>query len=138
LTLQVCERIRFLVGVNLLVIVLNVAISLLLVQRYGAIGVALANMVALVVQNLLNQWALRRALGTAFIDRSCARCYLVIVLATAALWLFRELVHPSLVMCLLAAAAASLLVLLAGRRAIELGGTFPELLRLPGIRRFVR
>jgi hypothetical protein len=41
-------------------------------------------------------------------------------------------------MCLLAAAAASLLVLLAGRGAIELGETFPELLRLPGIRRFVR
>jgi O-antigen/teichoic acid export membrane protein len=138
LTLQVCERIRFLVGVNLLVTVLNVAICLLLVQRYGAIGVALANMVALVVQNLLNQWALRRALKTAFIDRSCARCYLVIVLAIAALWLFRELVHPSLVTCLLAAAVASLLVLLAGRGAIELGGTFPELLRLPGIRRFVR
>jgi O-antigen/teichoic acid export membrane protein len=132
--LQVCERVRFLVGVNASVAVLNVAMSLLLVQRYGAVGIAAANMAALVAQNLLKQWGLRRTLDTPFIDRSCVRCYLVIVLAAAGLWLFRELADPGLAVCLLAAAVASFLVLLSSRGTVELGETFPELRRLPGMR----
>ncbi len=135
--LQVCQRIRFLVCVNAFVAVLNVALSLVLVQVYGAVGIAAANMTALVTQNLLAQWALRRALDTAFIDRSYLRCYVAIVLAAAAVWVFRELVDPGLAFSLVAAAVASFLVLLVSRDAIQLGETFPELRRLPGIRRLV-
>lgn len=137
-TLQVCERIRFLVVVNVLVAALNIGLSLLLVQKYGAVGVAAANLAALVVQNLVNQWALRRAIGTTFIDRSAVRCYAVIFACAVALWVFQVLVHPPLVVGVAAAAVASLLVLLAGRSAIELGDTFPELQRMPMLRWLVR
>ena len=61
--LQVCERVRFLVGVNASAAVLNVAMSLLLVQRYGAVGIAAANLTALVVQNLLKQWGATASAG---------------------------------------------------------------------------
>lgn len=137
-TLQVCERIRFLVGVNVAVAVLNVAISLVLVQRYAAVGVAIANLSALVAQNLINQWVLRRAIGTAFIDRSCLRSYLAILGSAAALWAFQVLVEPGLVLALAAAVCASLVVLVASRRAIELGDTFPELGKIPVVRWLVR
>jgi O-antigen/teichoic acid export membrane protein len=137
-TLQVCERIRYLVGVNAFVAVLNVGVSFALVRPLGAVGIATANLVALVVQNLLNQLALRRALGTAFIDRSCIRCYLAIVAAAAGLWAFRELADPGLVASILAAAVASVLVLAASRRAMELGETFPELRRVPLLRLMIR
>jgi O-antigen/teichoic acid export membrane protein len=137
-TLQVCERIRFLVGVNVFVAVLNVGLSLLLAPEYGAIGVAAANLGALVVQNVVNQWALRRSLGTGFIDRSCARAYLVILACAVTLWVFQSLVDPGLVIGLAAAAVASLVVLLAGRSAIDLGDTFPELQRVPVVRWLVR
>lgn len=137
-TLQVCERIRFLVGVNVFVAALNIALSLLLVQRYGAVGIAAANLGALVVQNLLNQWALRRSIATSFIDRSCVQCYLVIAACAVALWVFQALVDPGLVLGLVAATAASVVVLLAGRSAIELDDTFPELRRVPVVRWLVR
>ena len=62
------------------------------------------------------------------------RCYLVIVLAAAGLWLFRELAAPGLALSLLAVAVASFLVLLSSRGTVELGENFPELRRLPGMR----
>jgi O-antigen/teichoic acid export membrane protein len=117
---------------------LNIGLSLLLVQRYGAVGIATAGLTTLVVQNVVNQWALRRAIRTAFIDRSCVRLYLVIVAGAAGLWAFQALVEPGLVIGLVAAAVASFVVLLAGRGAIELGDTFPELRRVPVLRLLVR
>ncbi len=137
-TLQVCERIRFLVGVNVAMTALNLTLSLLLVHRYGGMGVAIANLAALVVQNVLNQWALRKTIGTSLIDRRCRRCYLVILLAAAALWTFQVLVEPGLVLALAAAALASLLVLVLSRDAIELGESFPELRRIRVLRWLVR
>ena len=137
-TLQVCERIRFLVIVNVLVAALNIGLSLLLVQKYGAVGVAAANLAALVVQNVVNQWALRRAIGTTFIDRGAVRCYAVIFACAVALWVFQVLVQPPLIVGVAVAAVASFLVLLAGRSAIELGDTFPELQRMPMLRWLVR
>jgi O-antigen/teichoic acid export membrane protein len=137
-TLQVCERIKYLVWVNLTAIALNIAVSLLLVQRHGAVGVALANLVALVVQNVLNQWALRRELGTAFIDRSCLGVYAMMVVATVGLWFFRELLHPNLIVGLVAAGVVSLAVLFASRSAVELSETFPEIRRVPVLKWLVR
>ena len=137
-TLQVCGRLRYLVVVNVVVAVLNVAVSLLLVERFAAVGVAAANLAALVVQNLLNQWALRKAIGTSFIDRSCLRCYASILIATAGLWIFQTLVDAPLVVDLGLALAASVFVVLASRNAIELAGTFPKLRRVPLLKWLVR
>jgi O-antigen/teichoic acid export membrane protein len=137
-TLQVCGWIRFQVLVNIVAAVANIGVSLLLVQRYGAVAIAVATLVTLVVQNLVNQWALRRALGTAFIDRSCAVAYLTIVLAAAALWGFQALVEPGLVIGVLAAVAVSLVVLVVSRSALELEDVFPELRRVPVVRWLIR
>jgi O-antigen/teichoic acid export membrane protein len=137
-TLQVCGRIRYLVGVNVAIAVLNIAACLLLAPRFGAVGVAAAALGALVVQNVLNQWALRRSIGTAFIDRGCWRVYLVILACSATLWALQALVEPGLIVGLGTAAAASLVVVLASRRALELADTFPELRRVPVVRWLVR
>lgn len=137
-TLQVCARLRFLVGVNLSVAALNIGLSVLLVPRYGAVAVAIANLTALVVQNVLNQWALRSTIRTGFIDRSCLRCYLAIVGCAAALWVFQWTLRPGLLVGLVAAGAMSLVVLVAGRRAIELEENFPELRRVPVLRWLLR
>jgi O-antigen/teichoic acid export membrane protein len=137
-TLQVCERIRYLVGVNVVVMALNIGLCFLLAPKYAATGVAAANCAALVTQNMLNQWALRRSMQTAFIDRSCVRCYLVIVACSLALWAFQLTVEPGIVMCLLAAGAASLIVLYASRSSLELTETFPELARIPMLGRLLR
>ena len=92
---------------------------------------AAANLAALVVQNVINQWALRRAIGTAFIDRSCVRLLPGDPGGAAALWAFQALVRPRALVGVLSAAVASVVVLVASRSAIELGDTFPELRRVP-------
>jgi len=92
----------------------------------------------LVVQNVINQWALRRSIGTAFIDRSCVPLYLVILASAAALWAFQALVHPGLLVGVLSAAVAWAVVLVVSRRAIRLGDTFPELRRIPVMARLFR
>ena len=105
--------------------------------RLDALGPT-ARLAALVVQNVLNQWALRKAIGTSFIDRSCLRCYASILIATAGLWVFQTLVDAPLVVDLGLALAASVFVVLASRNAIELAGTFPKLARVPLLRWLVR
>lgn len=135
--LQVMERIRFLVGVNIFVGLLNIGLTLLLVRPFAAVGVAVACLATLVIQNVINQWALRRAIGTAFIDRRCVPLYLVILGCAVVLWLLQALTDPGLLVGVLAAAAASVLVLFVSRSAIELGDTFPELRRVPLVGRLV-
>lgn len=136
--LQVRGRIRYLVMVNLFVAVLNIALSVVLAPPLAAVGVATANCTALVLQNVLNQLALRKSLGTGFIDRGSWGCYGLIAGAAALLWGFQLLFDPDILVALTAAAVMSFVVLLGSRRALQLGDTFPELLRLPVIGRLLR
>lgn len=136
-TLQVCGRIRYLVWVNLIVAAINVGLCFLLAPRYAAVGVAAANSVAFVAQNALNQWALRSSIRTRVIDRQCRICYVSIAVGAGVLWVFSAVVSPGIVMSVVAAGSVSLAVLAVSRRALRLGETFPELRRIPLVRRMV-
>jgi len=136
--LQVCERIRYLVGVNVFIAILNIGLCLLLAPPFAALGVAAANAIALVAQNLLNQWALRGALQTGFIARGSLLCYALIVAGSALLWGFELLATPGIAASVAAAAVVSLAVLVGSRRALQLADTFPELLRVPLLGRVIR
>lgn len=137
-TLQVCGRIRYLVGVNVTVAALNIGLCLLLAPRYAAVGIAVANCIALVTQNVLNQWALRGAIGTRFIDREAWLCYAIIAAGAGALWAFQLLVSPGVVLSVAAAIVVSAAVLAGSRHALQLRETFPELARIPILGRFIR
>ncbi|WP_148572947.1 oligosaccharide flippase family protein [Nocardioides caldifontis] len=136
--LQVCGRIRWLVGVNLFVAVFNIGLCFALAPELGAVGIAAANCIALTSQNLLNQWALRGSIATACVDRSCWTCYALIVGGAALLAAFEWLVAPGIVASVVAAAVVSLLVLWGSQPALQLSATFPELQRLPLVGRLVR
>jgi O-antigen/teichoic acid export membrane protein len=137
-TLQVYGRIRYLVGVNVFCAVLNVALGFLLVPHLAAAGVAIANCVTLIVQNVLNQLALRSCLNTSFIDRAYLRCYGIIAACTAALWLLQVALHPGVVFSVALAGVGSLLVLMLNKRTLDLPSTFPELMKIPIARRLLQ
>jgi O-antigen/teichoic acid export membrane protein len=137
-TLQVCGRIRLLVGVNLFMACLNIGLCFALAGELGAVGIAIANCTALVSQNVINQWALRRSIRTGFIPRECWSSYGLIVVGAAALWLLDLAASPGIVLSLLAAAAVSAVVLLGSQKTLRLADTFPELRRLPVVGRLVR
>ncbi len=132
--LQVCGRIRYLVFVNILIAVGNIGLCFALAPRYGAIGAAAANCIIMVSQNLLNQAALRKSLRSGLVSRSCWGAYAAILAAVGTLWVFELVASPGIVLSIAAAALASLGVLVASRRALQLGDTFPELRRVPLVR----
>ena len=86
---------------------------------------------------MLNQWALRGAIGTRFIDREAWTCYSIIVVAGAALWALELLDSPGIVLSAVVAAVVSAAVLAGSRRALQLSETFPELARIPVLGRLV-
>ena len=137
-TLQVCGRIRLLVGVNLFMASLNIGLCFALAQELGPVGIAVANCAALTSQNLINQWALRRAIRTGFVPRGSWSCYGLILAGTVLLWGFQLALSPGIVPTLVAAVLVSALVLLGSQRPLQLADTFPELRRVPVMGRFVR
>jgi O-antigen/teichoic acid export membrane protein len=137
-TVQLFGRIRYLVVVNVVVIAMNVALGFLLAPPYAASGIAAANCVALVTQNLLNQWALRGCIATSWIDREYVRPYLMIAALAGVLWLFQLLVDPGFLLAGIAAAIAWAALLIGTRHWLELADTFPELRRVPLLGRLVR
>ena len=137
-TLQVCGRLRLLVGVNLFMASLNIGLCFALAEELGAVGIALANCAALTSQNLINQWALRGAIRTGFIPRESWSCYALVVGGAALLWIVELTLAPGMVLSLGAAVLVSFVVLLGSQKALRLADTFPELCRLPVIGRYVR
>lgn len=133
-TLQVCERIRYLVGVNALAAVLNIGLCFLLAPDFGAVGVAAANSTALVAQNVLNQARLSATMGGGFIARDLRGCYASVLAGAAVLWGLQLLVSPGLVTSLVAAALVSAGVLAGSRRSLALVESFPEIRRVPLVR----
>lgn len=137
LALQVVGRVRYLLAVNVAVAAGNLALSWLLVPAHGAVGVATANAVTLLAQNVLYQWALRGSLRTRFVDPSCRRAYAVVAGGLLVLAGLQLLLDPDLLLALPLAAAVWLAVLSLTRRQLELEQTFPELRRVPGLRRLL-
>jgi O-antigen/teichoic acid export membrane protein len=136
-TLQVYGRLRFLVILNVLVATLNLAVAFALIPVLGALGAAVATCLTLIVQNVVQQLALCRTIGTAFLDRAFRRPYLAIAATTAALWFFQIALSPPLWLSVLVAGVGSLVVLFTSRRVLDLADTFPELRKLPVIARFL-
>lgn len=135
LTLRVFGLVRYVVGISLLAAAFNLAINLLLIPRYGALGAAIGTCSTLVVHNVLKQAGLSRGTGVGAFAWHTLRVYGVIAAAAAGLFAAQRALEPGVVGALALAAAASLVVLGTTRSSLRIGETFPELLRLPLLRR---
>jgi O-antigen/teichoic acid export membrane protein len=112
----------------------NVALNLVLIPRYGALGAGIGTCLTLVVHNLLKQAGLLKGTGISVLHRHHLRVYAVIVAAAGVLLALQRLLDPGFVASLALVAAASLAVLGFTRRSLQIGDTFPELLRIPVVR----
>ena len=137
LTLQTYGALGYVVRVNVIAAVVNLVLALVLIPRHGAIGVAVANGVTLVVQNVLMQAGLARRVGVPALDPRSLRTYGVIAAAAGLLVAAQAALDPPFVIAVALAAAASGGVLLATRSTLDLERTFPEVLRVPGMRRLL-
>jgi O-antigen/teichoic acid export membrane protein len=115
-----------------------VVLNVLLLPRYGALGGAVAFLVATVVHTAAYQVLLARHTGIRFLPRECAAAFAVMAGAVAALGLIQALWSPPLLIGLLLVALASAGVLAAGARLLDVEATFPELLRVPVVAAILR
>lgn len=135
LTLRVWGNIRFVVIANVVAAILDIVLLALLVPPFGALGAALATAGTLVVFNVVRQVFLWRFTGVRAFDPAQSAVYATIGLAAVALLVFQVATDLPLPVGLALAAGASLAVLLVGRDRLRVGETFPELGRLPLVRR---
>jgi O-antigen/teichoic acid export membrane protein len=137
LTLRVFGNLKAVVGVNLAAAGVNLVLLLLLIPPFGALGAAIATASTLLVFNSLKQYALHRYVGISLFEWQYLRVYLTIVGTTAALVLIEFAIDPPLIVGLGLVGLASLTVLFAGRQHLQVADTFPELGRLPFVRRIL-
>ena len=130
LTLTVVGRLRYIVTLSALAAVTNVALNLILIPRYGALGAAIGTTITLIVHNLLKQAGLRLATGVNIFEWSMLRVYVVIGAAITMLALVSVLTELHIAAQIALAGAATLAVLILNRNTLRVGDTFPALLKL--------
>ena len=138
LMLRVFGRVRFMMTVDLVTAVGCLVLTIVLIQRLGALGAAIATSATLITQNAWYQWGLRTRSSVHAFDRRFSRPYLSIVLGALAMLAITIVTSPTLFIGLLWAAAISILVLLVNRSTLRVLETYPELARLPFLRRLLQ
>jgi O-antigen/teichoic acid export membrane protein len=138
MTLTVFGRVRDLTSLNVFAMIFNLGINLVLIPRYGALGAAIGTSCSLIVHSALKQVALRLGTGVRLLDVDSARPLAVVGVASLALALAAPLLAGHDYAGIPIAVVTSVVVLVANRRSLDIGGMFPEILRLPGLRRFAR
>jgi O-antigen/teichoic acid export membrane protein len=137
LTLRVYGLVRYVVVISVAAAVVNVALNLALIPRYGALGAGVATAATMIAHNALKQAGLRKGTGISVLDRRHGGVYLVVIAATAVLAAAQALVRPGALMALAMVAVVSLAVAIVARRSLRVGDMFPELLRVPVVRRLL-
>jgi O-antigen/teichoic acid export membrane protein len=135
--LRIFASIRTTIAVNLGAAAVHAALAIALIPPLGALGVAVAMLLTYAVYNLAKQVALSRASGVPIFDTSYLSLYAAIIMATAGLALANGLAKPPLPIGIGAVVLASLVVVFVGRRHLQLMETFPELARVPLLRRLL-
>jgi O-antigen/teichoic acid export membrane protein len=134
--LQIAARVRWLVVANVITIALHVSLMFVLGYRLGALGIALATAVALVVQNTVNQMGVRSVLGAA-IPRPLPRVYLAVAVAISALAAVQLLARPALFVGLVLVVPATAAVMRVTRDVLVLGDVLPRLRAVPVVRSLI-
>jgi O-antigen/teichoic acid export membrane protein len=137
LTLRVYGLVRYVVVISVAAAFANVGLNLVLIPAFGALGAGIGTCATLLIHNVLKQAGLRKGTGIGVFDREHLRVYGSIVVATGALLALQALVAPGPVVSVALVAAVSALLLYFSRDCLRVGHTFPELLRVPLLRRLV-
>jgi O-antigen/teichoic acid export membrane protein len=137
LTLRVYGLVRYVVVISVVAAVANVVLNLALIPAYGAVGAGVATATTMIVHNVLKQAGLRKGTGISVFDRRHGVVYLWIVGGTAALLAAQWLVAPGPLAAVGLVAVVSAAMLVLTRRSLRVGDMFPELLRIPVVRRIV-
>lgn len=137
LTLRASGRVRMLVRIESVVAVTAIALSVAFVAWWGALGAAVAMTVSIVMQNAMTHIGLHRILHGLPMSAQHRRTYASMLVAAVFLTAGQQVLEPPLVVAAVVGAVTSVAVLWGNRDALAIGATFPELAKIPGLRRLV-
>jgi O-antigen/teichoic acid export membrane protein len=135
LTLKIFGKLRYVVGISVVTMAVSLGANLLLVPPYGAFGAAVATCIALVAHNILKQAGLRLGTGIDLFQWRYLRGYLVILTGLIGLWMLHAVTDVPYYLSPATAALVSWVVFRCNRHLLDLEHTFPELRRIPFLRR---
>jgi O-antigen/teichoic acid export membrane protein len=127
LTLKTFNKLRFTVCIDLAAAVLNVAVNLLLIPRWGAVGAASGTCATMIVHNVLKQFGLWKYTGIPALSRPYVPAYAALFGLPPLLLALQALLPPTLWIALPLGAAAIVVALWSSRRVLAIGVMFPEL-----------
>jgi O-antigen/teichoic acid export membrane protein len=137
LTLKVFGKLRYIVSINFLATALNIALNLILIPRYGALGAAIGTTSTLVAHNILKQAGLRLGTGISLFQRRDAVVYGAITAGALFLLAVQLAVSPPFYVGFVLASLVSLAILALSRKSLRAAQAFPELMRFRLARLFV-
>lgn len=131
-TLRVQGRTGPITVINTATAVVGLAITIPLTSAYGAIGAAIGSAVTLVLHNVLTHVGLLVVkTGVSLLDWRFLRLYALITVLVGMLLAAQVVFDPPIIVGLVLAAVASLVLVRASRRELDIETTFPRLLRVP-------
>ena len=138
LTLKVLGKIRYVVIINTAAGLFNLLLAWLLIPPYGALGAALATAIAMVVYNILKQAGLRLAAGLHIFEWQYLSFYLILIAGAALLFVIQWLSSASIYVDVALAALVSFAVLAICKKRLKVEETFPELMKLPLLKKILK
>jgi O-antigen/teichoic acid export membrane protein len=133
--LRVHGKARIIVLANLLTAAAAVVLSFVLIDRFGAVGAAMATTATLLLQNAFNFVGL--ALGRTDVRLLAwqhMRVYLLIAVVFVSLLAAELSLDPPVYVTALVASLAALAIIRISRHSVDPRAAFPELLRIPAVR----
>ncbi len=135
--LQTYARVRAILAINVAAATLGLGLNLWLIPLLGAAGAALAITGTVVAHKVLIHAALLLDTGVKLFDPRYLGVYLTIGAATAFMVILQTLWGDSIPAMLAAVAIVPIALLRMNRRALEIGDAFPQLARVPLLRRVI-
>lgn len=136
-TLRVFDQVRAIVRIDLTVVAVAIALNVVLIRAYGALGGALASCAVLLLQNALYQWALVRVRAIQPLEPRFLGVLGTVFAAAGCLFVIQQLFSPSVWVALAAAGLASLIVVWITGPRLQVESAFPELRRFAAARRLL-
>ena len=135
LTLKIVGKMRYVLILNVLAAILHIVVNLLLIPRYGALGAAIGTAGTMIVRSLLMQVSLRLSSGLRIFDYQYLSFYLLIMLSIFLLSLIKFFNVFNTYYILALVCLIYIILVIMSKKYLNVAGNFPELLKIPFMRR---
>lgn len=137
-TLRAYNKVRYLLISDIIVMFVALGSYFVFIPQYGAVGAAIAYSTALVMNNVMYHIGLVRFTSTKIFETKYITLYLMIATVAISLGIAQLSFNFSIWIGLPIAAIISLIVLRLTANQLQVSDIFPELLKVPILKQFIR